>query len=95
MKSDHDEIVLTKQILKQLRTRRGGFTRATCEALGVRWPPTRGWLRGLVGLRMRRSTFERIRAKAQAYQAPADGFGLFAGLGATDAAADARGSDDY
>ncbi len=31
-----------------LRTRRGGWTRADLDSLGVPWPPTKGWRQQLI-----------------------------------------------
>lgn len=42
-------ILLTDEKIESLRTPRGGFNRATAEALGVSWPLQRGWKLVLIG----------------------------------------------
>jgi len=42
-------ITLTQERLKDLCTERGGYTKATLSALGVDWPPKKGWKARLVG----------------------------------------------
>jgi len=42
-------ITLTQKTLEILCTEKGGYTKATLSALGVDWPPRKGWKVGLVG----------------------------------------------
>jgi len=43
-------VVLKRSHVNQLRTDRGGFTRASVEALGIKWPAKKGWRRRLIGV---------------------------------------------
>jgi hypothetical protein len=43
------KITLTRELIEECRTERGGFTKATIEAFGLEWPPRRGWPRRLIG----------------------------------------------
>jgi hypothetical protein len=42
-------IVLTEEMIESLRTPRGGFNRATTDALGISWPLVSGWKKSLIG----------------------------------------------
>jgi len=54
-------MVLTKGRLSELKTIRGGFTRATLRLLGVDWPPERGWKKQLLGSEVDGDTFLEAR----------------------------------
>ena len=54
-------MVITKEYLLANRTKKGGFTKAQLESLGIKWPPKQGWIEGLIGSEMSeemRSKFE-------------------------------------
>jgi hypothetical protein len=42
-------ITVTKELLEELRTPRGGYTRATTDALGEPWPLQNGWTQRVLG----------------------------------------------
>jgi hypothetical protein len=55
---------VTKEWINEHRTARGGFTAHQLMAVGVTWPPPKGWLRALVGEEItdaQRARFERGR----------------------------------
>lgn len=39
--------IVTFRMLEMLKSQCGGYTRASLNALGVSWPPPRGWLKKL------------------------------------------------
>lgn len=53
----HDEVVLTRELVDQLRTN-GSFTTATIKALGLPRRPPKGWAQALIGTKMPRSVYE-------------------------------------
>lgn len=42
-------MILSGDDLDKLRTPRGGYTRKTLEAIGIKWPPRKGWRKKLIG----------------------------------------------
>jgi dynactin complex subunit len=42
-------MIITREYLDKHRTPAGAFTRSQVEALGVSWPPTKGWMYRIVG----------------------------------------------
>ena len=40
---------LTRSYIKSHRTKRGAWTRVQIEALGLTWPPRKGWIKKIVG----------------------------------------------
>ncbi len=40
---------LTREMIEQHKTAKGGWTRAQLQAIGVGWPPPRGWLQAAIG----------------------------------------------
>ena len=53
------EQVLTRAMLEQCRTDKGGFTNATLQALGIDWPPVHGWPRRIVGRSITRDAYQK------------------------------------
>lgn len=47
--NDTTPIILTRENLHALASKADGFTAATIHALGVPWPPRKGWLSALIG----------------------------------------------
>ena len=39
---------LTRELIEQHKTARGGWTRAQLQAIGVGWPPPRGWVQAAI-----------------------------------------------
>lgn len=66
-----ENITLTKELVKSLRTRRGGFTNSTLTALGIGPKPSQGWPARLVGTTISRAAFD----------AAMEGRGVFVGGG--------------
>ena len=42
-------MILTTEYLNSHRTAKGAFTRKQVEALGIEWPPSRGWIKKAAG----------------------------------------------
>ena len=54
---DTDWIILDKLLIKQCRTKNGGYTKRTVLALGQNWPPKKKFVRRLVGETIRREKY--------------------------------------
>lgn len=52
--------VVTLEWLKWYANGPGGYNARQLAALGISWPPTKGWLRGLVGERVTADQAERF-----------------------------------
>lgn len=55
------KVILTRELVEQCRSPVGGFTRATVQALGIKWPLKSGWIDHLVGVEIYRSSFEKAK----------------------------------
>jgi ribonuclease HI len=53
---------ITHDLLRALKTGPGGYTRVTLKALGVKWPPTNGWTRTIVGQSITNEQYEQALA---------------------------------
>lgn len=42
-------ITLTKELIKNGASLKGGYTKAQLNILGIDWPPPNGWLKSLIG----------------------------------------------
>jgi hypothetical protein len=42
-------IIITEDIIRRVENGEGGFSRVVLEALGVPWPPKRGWKDRIIG----------------------------------------------
>lgn len=52
---------ITRQYIMDHRTERGSWTRPQIEALGIKWPPRKGWINEVVGKELsedKRKAFE-------------------------------------
>lgn len=49
LSNNNQYVFVTSKMLNDARTSAGGYTRAQIEALGVKYPPKRGWLQSFVG----------------------------------------------
>lgn len=58
----HDMVRLTRDLLHAGKTGGGGFNRKQIEALGLRYPPMKGWLSRLIGKTITRERYERYLA---------------------------------
>ena len=57
-------VTVNQDLLALAATTRGGYTRKQLDALGVPWPPTKGWKRKVVGRRISMSSFDVLMAEA-------------------------------
>jgi len=46
---ENTQHVITKKWLDANRTAKGAFTKKQVQALGIKWPPTSGWMKSIVG----------------------------------------------
>lgn len=53
-----DYITVNRELLALVATRNGGYTKAQLSALGVAWPPPRGWKKSVVGRGIDRTAFD-------------------------------------
>ena len=65
------DVILGLEELRQMETPRGGYTRVTLAALGVQWPPSHKWRRGLIGTRISRELFEKLARRRGRRRRPA------------------------
>ena len=49
---------INKELLALAATAKGGYTQTQLEALGVTWPPPKGWKRAAIGRKISRSSFD-------------------------------------
>ncbi len=57
-------VTVNKELLAISATASGGYTRTQLEALGVAWPPPKGWKRRVVGRRIAMSSFDVLMSEA-------------------------------
>ena len=57
-------VTINKELLALAATAKGGYTQTQLEALGVTWPPPKGWTRAAVGRRISRSSFDVLMSEA-------------------------------
>ena len=43
------KMILTKEYIMKYRTKKGAWTKKQLEALGIKWPPSKGWIKKLEG----------------------------------------------
>lgn len=53
-----DEIILTRQMIKDAQMPNGGYSRSQLDAIGVEWPPAKGWIEEAIGKRITKKQFE-------------------------------------
>ena len=44
-----NQIIIIKEFIESNKTARGGWNRKQIEAIGLTWPPTKGWKRSVIG----------------------------------------------
>lgn len=54
----NDFVILTQEIILAARTPNGGYTKKQLAAIGVDWPPQKGWAKAVVGKQITRQQFE-------------------------------------
>lgn len=54
----NDIITLTHEMIPAARTPNGGYTKKQLAAIGVDWPPQKGWSKEVVGKQITRQQFE-------------------------------------
>ena len=57
-------VTVNKDLLALAATARGGYTQTQLEAIGVTWPPPKGWKRAVVGRRISRTSFDVLMSEA-------------------------------
>lgn len=61
-KMDQEEtIVLTKELIKAARTTNGGLTKKQLAAIGVPWPPPKGWQESKIGTMITKEQLKRFQ----------------------------------
>ena len=63
------EFVVTKEFIESIKTANGGYIRKQLDALGVGWPPPKGWKKEIVGASIPRETALWLFEQAQASRA--------------------------
>lgn len=58
-----EKMILTKAILQQARTPRGGYTREQLALIGIAWPPVKGWPMRVLGKDFPAETIEKLFAR--------------------------------
>jgi hypothetical protein len=43
------QIIITKEFIESNKTAKGGWNKRQIEAIGLVWPPTKGWKRAIIG----------------------------------------------
>jgi len=69
---DSDTFVLTRMLVHNCRTERGGFTYATLKALGMKKPLKRGWVKMLEGQTITKERYRAALAGRHIFNAPLD-----------------------
>lgn len=55
-------MLLNRSILHSAGTDGDGFNRAQLELLGIKWPPSKGWLNNLIGTYIADETWNKVMA---------------------------------
>lgn len=50
------KLTITNEFIESLKSDKGGFTRKQLEAIGVTWPPEKGWKGKVIGKEIERET---------------------------------------
>ena len=58
-------ITVNREVLAMAKTRKGGYTRAQLDAIGVPWPPPKRWKSGVVGRRIPQQAFDALMDGAE------------------------------
>ena len=56
-----ETIVLTKELIKAARTTNGGLTKKQLAAIGVPWPPPKGWQESKIGTMITEEQLKRFQ----------------------------------
>ena len=56
-----ETIVLTKELIKAARTTNGGLTKKQLAAIGVPWPPSKGWQESKIGTMITEEQLKRFQ----------------------------------
>jgi len=51
-------MILTKELMECGRSSAGGYNRKQLAAIGVEWPPQKGWLKDLIGKEIESSSYQ-------------------------------------
>jgi hypothetical protein len=60
-------VEVTEALIRECATARGGWTKRQLEALGVDWPPQKGWIERVVGTHINEFDLRALRADAQKF----------------------------
>lgn len=61
-------MILTKKYIMNHRTQRGSWTRSQLKAIGVNWPPARGWQKRAIGREISQEAAKLFETKITAKQ---------------------------
>jgi len=64
-------VKLTHELILQYRSPKGGWKKSQLAALGVSWPPKKGWTKEVVGMELTDQQFQQFTGKSSI------GFDLF------------------
>lgn len=56
-----EKLTITKDLLDELKTKRGGYPADALKELGVSWPPKKGWAKRLHGRLIPKHKYELIK----------------------------------
>lgn len=68
--------IITDEFIEAIKSDKGGYTRAQLDALGVAWPPAKGWKASVIGKPIARETAAWLYNRAQHRKSGSRGFGL-------------------
>lgn len=80
-------VIVTDELLKRARSEKGGYTRAQLAAVGVKWPPKKGWPKLVLGkqitdeqasafLGKKRNRVEKVRGEIEPTREIAAAYGM-------------------
>ena len=56
--SNEEYVILTHEMILAARTPNGGFTKKQLAAIGIEWPPQKGWTKDVIGKQITRHQLE-------------------------------------
>jgi len=54
-------MIITNELIEQLKTAAGGWTKESLALMGVDWPPQKGWKERIIGNEMDERTFAQLQ----------------------------------
>ncbi len=64
-------MVITKAYIHKHKTEKGAWTQAQINALGIKWPPGKGWIKSLIGTEISDKQDKEFRTGIKIYNAVA------------------------